>query len=111
MAPDEERAKDGLGEHVERAVEGHLRVYGNDVASLTQAPCNRVEAPEDERQTAAHLKYSSNVATDVLCMQSCLVGEHVYNVEERSAPCVMESAYGLPETRCVYPPNAKKPHL
>lgn len=45
MSPDEESTEDGLSEEVKNTVEDGLGVRRDEVATLTDTPCNRVQKP------------------------------------------------------------------
>jgi hypothetical protein len=45
VSPDEEGTEDGLRQKVQHTVENSLRVGGDEVASLADAPCNGVQDP------------------------------------------------------------------
>lgn len=45
---DEHNAEDRLGAEVQRAVEGGLRVRGNDIAAFAETPADRIEEPEEQ---------------------------------------------------------------
>lgn len=53
VAPQEERAEDGLGHDVEDAVEDGFGVGRDDVAALGEAPGDGVEEPEEDGPDAA----------------------------------------------------------
>ena len=63
MAPDQKGTEDRLCEEVKNAVESGLRVWGNKVPTLTEAPGNRIEDPEESRQGTAHEEGSTNILT------------------------------------------------
>ena len=47
MTPEQESAKDWLGQDVQNTVEHRLRVGRDDVATFGKSPSNRVEEPEE----------------------------------------------------------------
>lgn len=50
VTPDQECAKDWLGQKIQDTVEDSLGVRRNDVTTLANTPCNRVENPEESGQ-------------------------------------------------------------
>ena len=54
VAPEQESAKDRLGEQVKDTVEDCFRIRRNDVATLTNAPSDRVQEPKKNGENAGH---------------------------------------------------------
>ena len=64
VAPDEESAKDGLGENVEDTIEDSFRVRGDDIATFRQAPGDGVQEPKANGPDAANGVDSVDVCTE-----------------------------------------------
>ena len=52
VTPEEESSKDRLGQDIEDTVEYCLGVWCDDVSTLAEAPCDRVEEPKEDGKAA-----------------------------------------------------------
>jgi len=48
VADEEEGAEDWLGQDIENTIKDSLRVWRDDVSTLTESPCNGVQEPEED---------------------------------------------------------------
>jgi hypothetical protein len=64
VAPDQERAEDGLGEEVKNTVEYSFAVRRNDITTLTDTPCDRVDDPEDGCQRATKKEAAGDLCAE-----------------------------------------------
>jgi hypothetical protein len=85
VTPDEQTAKNRLGQDIENAVKNGLRVGRNVVATLAQAPGNGVESPQESGQGAAHEESLANILAHGVGVLASFPGEHVDDVGERKA--------------------------
>ena len=53
MTPEQQGAKDRLGEQIQDAVEDGLGIWRDDVAAFADAPCDGVQEPEEDGEAAA----------------------------------------------------------
>ncbi|KAI7223858.1 hypothetical protein KC333_g99 [Hortaea werneckii] len=84
VAPDEQRTEHRLREQIKDTVEDGLRVGRNDVATLTQTPCDGVKGPEEGSQTTAVEEGATNVPAHGVGVLASLPAEDESNVEEGS---------------------------
>ncbi len=85
VAPEEQGAEDGLGEHVEDGVEGRLGVGRDEVAAFGNAPGDGIEEPEEGGEGAALEEDGGHVFAQVARVQASFEGEDPYDVEQGDA--------------------------
>jgi hypothetical protein len=82
MAPEEESAKDRLGEDVENAVEGSFGVRRDDVPAFAHAPGDRVQEPETNSPKAANSVNPVDIGTEITSMATSIEEDGPSDEEE-----------------------------
>jgi hypothetical protein len=72
MAPEEESAKDGLGEDVENAIEGSFGVRRDDVPAFAHAPGDRVQEPETDSPKSANSVNPVDIGTEITSLATSI---------------------------------------
>jgi len=72
MAPEEESAKDGLGEDVENAVEDSFGVRRDDVPAFAHAPGDRVQEPETDSPKTANSVNPVDIGTEITSLPTSI---------------------------------------
>lgn len=105
VAPDQQRTEDGLGEEIQDSVKDTLGVDGDDVSSLTQAPGDGVESPEERGERSTDHKGLAGVGADTIGVLPGLPDQDVEDVEQsgtaesKVSPFVAGRNEGSDETR------------
>ena len=71
MAPDEKSTENRLRHQIQDAVEDSLRVWRDDVATLTETPCDRVQAPEGESPNTTDEEGAVHIGAESLGVLTC----------------------------------------
>jgi len=82
MAPEEESAKDGLGEEVENAIEDSFRIRCDDVPAFAHAPGDRVQEPETDSPKAANSVNPVDVGTEITSLATSIEDDSPSDEEE-----------------------------
>lgn len=85
MAPEEESAKDGLGEDVENAVEDSFGVRRDDVPAFAHAPGDRVQEPETDSPKTANGVNPVDIGTEITSMATSIENDGPSDEEQGSA--------------------------
>lgn len=94
MAPEEESAKDGLGEEVENAVEDSFGVRRDDVPAFAHAPGDRIQEPETDGPNTANSVNPVDIGTEITRLAASIEDngpsdeEEGNNTEDEVAPFI-----------------------
>jgi hypothetical protein len=82
MAPEEESAKDGLGEEVENTIEDSFGIRRDDVPAFAHAPGDRVQEPETDSPKAANSVNPVDVGTEITSLATSIEDDSPSDEEE-----------------------------
>ena len=85
VTPEQQGAEDRLGEEIQDAVKDGLGVRRDDVAALADAPCDRVQEPQEDGEAAADEVDTVDVGSEGGCVLACSYGEGPSDDRERRA--------------------------
>ena len=80
VAEDKEGSEHWLGAEIEDSVENSFTVGSDHIATLTQAPCNRIQTPEPKRPGAAEDEGLADVGTEEARVLAAFPEEDVTDV-------------------------------
>ena len=71
MTPEQKGPENWLGEEIQDAVEDGLGIRRDDVAALADAPCDRIQEPQEDGQAAADEIDPVDVGSECGCVLAC----------------------------------------
>jgi hypothetical protein len=104
MAPEEESAKDGLGEEVQNTVEDSFGVRRDNVPAFAHAPSDRVQEPETNSPKTANSVNPVDIGTEITSMATSIENdgpsdeEEGNNTEDEVTPLIRAFDQGTNQT-------------
>jgi hypothetical protein len=85
VAKEKESSEYWLRKDIQNSIENRLRVWGNDVSTFANAPCNWVQTPEESSESTAHKICTADISTETVGVLAGLKSKLVDNVYESDA--------------------------